>query len=113
MTFDPIKMQENSDTTGLWRKFYRQRRLFFLLWAGWPVVGTVIVLSMGEQLANRLVFPMFAVYAVLFVVSGYILARYPCPRCGRPLGNGIAHWYKPKCRHCGLKAHQEAEASIK
>src|SRR5438105_5023727 len=103
-------MQEpSSDITKLWRKFYRRRRLFFILWAGWPPVGAVIIASMGEELANRLIFPIFALWGVLFATIGYILARYPCPRCGRPLGNGISNLYKPKCKHCGLTSHYEIE----
>ncbi len=88
-----------------WWRFQRREWITFLLWIGY-ILG---VLAIGYPLHRlfRSDVPYIVValsWMAAFVVAGFTVGAFRCPRCGRPFFR--KSWYHNsfarRCVHCGL-----------
>jgi hypothetical protein len=90
-----------------WRLLRRDSRiLWWLLAASLPGIFVVSLLLLDGALRQGALLPLvtFAFVAAIGV-AGLRVARFACPRCGRPF---FETWYffqllRRECAHCGLR----------
>jgi hypothetical protein len=105
----------------------RKRRLVVLLLAEFlglfPFLLLVATIDRNAFSSTSLVLPAGLVWGALYMITGYRLRVFPCPRCGKNFFAGITHdpadlLTRPKaflgreCVHCGLHKFAESAEDI-
>lgn len=91
------------DYSTQWKSLKIRRATFLLVWIGW--LGVAPLLTSGIEFVTKSpnygILSLF-IYAPFFILAGYRLIDFKCPRCGhRYSGNNWMTGSK-KCSNCGL-----------
>ncbi len=91
------------DYSTQWKSLKIRRATFLLVWIGW--LGVAPLLTSGIEFVTKSpnygILSLF-IYAPFFILAGFRLFNFKCPRCGyRYSGNNWMTGSK-KCSNCGL-----------
>jgi hypothetical protein len=91
------------DYSTQWKSLKIRRATFLLVWIGW--LGVAPLLTSGIEFVTKSpnygMLSLF-IYAPFFILAGFRLINFKCPRCGhRYSGNNWMTGSK-KCSNCGL-----------
>jgi hypothetical protein len=108
-----------SDAAGPYTDSWQSYRRWYLaslgMFVGYLPVGVTIgMLFPGIISNNRVIFPLFGIYAISWIALTNVARRWPCPRCGEDFFGSL--WlpqlpmlFVRSCRYCGLPKNAPAD----
>lgn len=104
-----------SQRRAAWDDYRKRRMALVVLLAGFLPAGLCAsFLSKALISSDKLMIPVALCWMAAYTIAGYLLAQFPCPRCGLPFFYSGRRRYAPwtrECLHCSWPKWQEFDPS--
>jgi hypothetical protein len=108
----------SSTPQDLWRWFRIHRWIFFGGWLGFlPYVMLATALARHLPGSGRAEPFLIVPYAVVWIVNGFAISLFRCPRCGnrflmRNTGFTYSNAFAKRCLTCGQRAYEPIDPAL-